>query len=92
MMYRILHEGREKFVPDLNGYDDAEVLDENVPEPPCDQHWCDWVDGAWVERVAEREEAEEAARLAALTPAAAQAEAVAKAKAELAAALGITLP
>jgi hypothetical protein len=92
MMYIVECEGCHIVVPSLAGYEDCPVIESNVPEPPGDWQWYERVDGEWVEKVAEREAAEEAARLGALTPAELQAEAVEKAKVELAAALGITLP
>jgi hypothetical protein len=92
MMYRIEHEGRIIMVASLTGYEDCPVIESDVPMPPGDPHWYDRVDGQWVERTAERELAEENARLAAMSPVERQAEAVAKAQAQMAAALGIELP
>lgn len=68
MMHLIRENGETMLVNSLEGYPDAEVIESNVPDPPCDTHWCRRVKGQWIVEQDAKSEAEENARLAALTP------------------------
>lgn len=67
MMHLIRHEGREQLVSSLEGYEDAEVIERDVPDPPCDTHFCWRRNGEWVVDDAALAAAEENARLSGMT-------------------------
>jgi hypothetical protein len=75
MMHLIRHEDAEILVTSLEGYEDCEIIEQDVPDPPCDSHWCTRVNGEWIVDEAAKVAAEEQSRLIAMSPVELKAEA-----------------